>query len=115
MPYLTRFEYQDNFCTFDILGKLAFSSDFGCLANSKYHPWVKIIAFQQKEIEYIGELNRQGLRFVTAILGKIFAKNKIEFMGYTEKKLISRIEEGKQADILDGILDNKEGIVCQRP
>lgn len=38
----------------------------------------------------------------------------MEFMGYTEKKLISRIEEGKKADILDGILDNKEGIVSQK-
>lgn len=72
---------------------------------------MKIIAFQQKEIEFIGEMNRQGLRFITAILMKIFAKNKMEFMGYTEKKLESRIKVGKQADIMDGILDNKEGIV----
>ncbi|KXH65979.1 cytochrome P450 [Colletotrichum salicis] len=99
-----------NFCTFDILGELAFSSSFGCLESAEYHPWVKIIAFQQKEIEWIGELNRQGLRFITAIIMKILAKNKLEFMGYTIKKLQTRIQSGKQADIIESLLNNKEGM-----
>ncbi|EXF86306.1 cytochrome P450 [Colletotrichum fioriniae PJ7] len=97
-----------NFCTFDILGELAFSSSFGCLESAEYHPWVKIIAFQQKEIEWIGELNRQGLRFITAIIMKILAKNKLEFMGYTIQKLQSRMQSGKQADIIESLLNNKE-------
>lgn len=100
-----------NFCTFDILGELAFSSSFGCLESAEYHPWVKIIAFQQKEIEWIGELNRQGLRFITAIIMKILAKNKLEFMGYTIQKLQSRIQSGKQADIIESLLNNKEEMV----
>ncbi|KAF4784242.1 cytochrome P450 [Colletotrichum scovillei] len=100
-----------NFCTFDILGELAFSSSFGCLESAEYHPWVKIIAFQQKEIEWIGELNRQGLRFITAIIMKVLAKNKLEFMGYTIQKLQSRIQSGKQADIIESLLNNKEGMV----
>ncbi|KAF6814030.1 cytochrome P450 [Colletotrichum sojae] len=99
-----------NFCTFDILGELAFSSSFGCLESSKYHPWVKIVAFQQKEIEYIGEMNRQGLRFITSIIMRIMAKNKLEFMGYTIQKLNSRIASGKQADIMEALLNNKEGL-----
>ncbi|KAL2874085.1 hypothetical protein SGCOL_010766 [Colletotrichum sp. CLE4] len=99
-----------NFCTFDILGELAFSSSFGCLESAEYHPWVKIIAFQQKEIEWIGELNRQGLRFITAIIMKILAKNKLEFMGYTIQKLQTRIQSGKQADIIESFLNNKEGM-----
>lgn len=103
----------DNFCTFDILGELAFSSSFGCLESAKYHPWVKIIAFQQKEIEYIGEMNRQGLRFITSIIMKIMAKNKLEFMGYTIQKLNSRIASGKQTDIMEALLNNKEGLVSQ--
>ncbi|KAK1713436.1 uncharacterized protein BDZ83DRAFT_756751 [Colletotrichum acutatum] len=76
-----------NFCIFDILGELAFSSSFGCLESAENHPWVKIIAFQQKEIEWIGELNRQGLRFITAIIMELLAKNKLEFMSYTIQKL----------------------------
>lgn len=32
-----------NYATFDIIGDLAFGSDFGCLASSNYHPWVSII------------------------------------------------------------------------
>ncbi|TLD11796.1 hypothetical protein PspLS_11649 [Pyricularia sp. CBS 133598] len=103
-----------NFCTFDILGELAFSSSFGCLESARYHPWVKIIAFQQKEIEWIGELNRQGLRFITSIIMKILAKNKLEFMGYTIDKLTKRMELGSQPDIIESLLNNKEGIVGRR-
>ncbi|KAK0376629.1 cytochrome P450 [Colletotrichum limetticola] len=103
-----------NFCTFDILGELAFSSSFGCLESAEYHPWVKIIAFQQKEIEWIGELNRQGLRFITAIIMKVLAKNKLEFMGYTIQKLQSRIQSGKQADIIESLLNNKEGMIPEQ-
>jgi cytochrome P450 len=32
-----------NFTTFDVIGNLAFGSDFGCLENSYYHPWVRAI------------------------------------------------------------------------
>ncbi|KAF9879140.1 hypothetical protein CkaCkLH20_03373 [Colletotrichum karsti] len=32
-----------NFTTFDIIGDLAFGESFGCLENSDYHPWVKLI------------------------------------------------------------------------
>ncbi|KAJ5999780.1 Cytochrome monooxygenase lcsI [Penicillium waksmanii] len=32
-----------NFTTFDIIGDLAFGEPFGCLRDSNYHPWVKMI------------------------------------------------------------------------
>lgn len=75
---------QDNFCTFDIIGKFAFSSDFGCLESSRYHPWVRLVVFQQREIEWITEMKRQGLTLLVAAIKKVFAKHKQEFLGYTE-------------------------------
>lgn len=129
--------YQDNFCTFDIIGKFAFSSDFGCLESSRYHPWVRLVVFQQREIEWITEMKRQGLTFVVAIIKKIFAKHKQEFLGYTEygladlistivqecvgedanerhrQKLNERIRLGSQSDVMEGILNNKDGMVRQ--
>lgn len=75
---------KDNFCTFDIIGKFAFSSDFGCLESSRYHPWVKLVVFQQREIEWITEMKRQGLTFVNTMIKKMFAKSMQEFLGYTE-------------------------------
>ena len=32
-----------NFATFDVIGDLAFGEPFGCLAESRYHPWVGAI------------------------------------------------------------------------
>lgn len=32
-----------NYTTFDVIGDLAFGESFGCLDNSDYHPWVKLI------------------------------------------------------------------------
>ena len=32
-----------NYTTFDVFGDLAFGESFGCLDNSKYHPWLKTI------------------------------------------------------------------------
>lgn len=32
-----------NFLTFDIIGDLSFGEPFGCLQDSRYHPWVKTI------------------------------------------------------------------------
>lgn len=40
--------------------------------------------FQQREIETLKEMKRQGLTLIPAILEKMFAKNKREFLGYTE-------------------------------
>lgn len=31
------------YTTFDVIGDLAFGESFGCLDNSAYHPWVKVI------------------------------------------------------------------------
>lgn len=64
-----------------------------CLEPAEYYPWLKIIAFQKNEIEYVGEMNRQRLRFVAEIM-KIFAKSKLKFLDYTIQKLITRIASG---------------------
>lgn len=40
--------------------------------------------FQQREIEWITEMKRQGLTLLVAAIKKIFARHKQEFLGYTE-------------------------------
>ncbi|CAL5865821.1 uncharacterized protein PFLUO_LOCUS27 [Penicillium psychrofluorescens] len=37
-----------NFTTFDIIGDLAFGEPFGCLRESQYHPWVKMVFVSTK-------------------------------------------------------------------
>jgi hypothetical protein len=38
------------FTTFDVVGTLAFNSDFGCLQNSDYHPWIRLILGNLKNL-----------------------------------------------------------------
>ncbi|CAI7619872.1 unnamed protein product [Penicillium glandicola] len=42
-----------NFTTFDLIGDLAFGEPFGCLSNSTYHWWVRIILDAVKASAYL--------------------------------------------------------------
>ncbi|KAM0816462.1 hypothetical protein AB5N19_02264 [Seiridium cardinale] len=50
-----------NFFTFDVLGALAFNSDFGCLKGSDYHPWVRLILGNLKNMATMQILRKFGL------------------------------------------------------
>ncbi|KAK9418901.1 hypothetical protein SUNI508_07673 [Seiridium unicorne] len=50
-----------NFFTFDVLGALAFNSDFGCLQGSDYHPWVRLILGNVKNLATMQILRKFGL------------------------------------------------------
>lgn len=41
-----------NWATFDMIGDLVFGEPFGCLENTRYHPWVKLI-FKNIELQAI--------------------------------------------------------------
>jgi cytochrome P450 len=50
-----------NYFTFDVLGVLAFNSDFGCLQGSDYHPWVQLIMANLKNMATMLILKHLGL------------------------------------------------------
>ena len=54
--------------SFDIVGKLALGSDFGCLENSKYNPWVWAIVSYTKEWMYLQLLACYGFRWLVSRL-----------------------------------------------
>lgn len=79
-----------NFTTFDVIGNLAFGSDFGCLANSHYHPWVEAITGNLRDIASM----RAFLQFVPSSM--VFRLNQLgvfkgrkAHMSYTKDKLSS--------------------------
>ncbi|KAF5963416.1 Isotrichodermin C-15 hydroxylase [Fusarium coicis] len=41
-----------NYCTFDLIGDLAFGEPFGCLKDGEYHPWVSMIFSGVKSAAY---------------------------------------------------------------
>ncbi|KAJ6779839.1 hypothetical protein PWT90_10155 [Aphanocladium album] len=49
------------FCTFDLIGDLAFGSDFGCLRHGAYHPWVALIISSVKDMAMLQALNLLGV------------------------------------------------------
>jgi hypothetical protein len=104
----------DNFTTFDIIGKLALSSDFGCLESSKYHPWVEAISFSLRENTILREIKRNGFGFLMDWLSKTkLAKSRMALSKYTRDKLVQRIDSGKQPDLIEGFLHNKDSVVSR--
>ncbi|PYI24805.1 cytochrome P450 [Aspergillus violaceofuscus CBS 115571] len=54
-----------NFCTFDIIGDLAFGEPFDCLRNGAYHDWVRLIFSSVKVASYLNVARRlPGTRYL---------------------------------------------------
>jgi cytochrome P450 len=96
-----------NFTTFDIIGKLAFSSDFGCLETSEYHPWVKMVNFSAKEATILG--NFSGLlKWIPQDL--LLSKSQRELMELTKEVTAKRVAAGSQTDFLEPFISNKDNV-----
>ncbi|KAI0457256.1 cytochrome p450 monooxygenase [Xylaria acuta] len=99
-----------NFTTFDVIGNLAFGSDFGCLANSRYHPWVEAITGNLRD----GASMRACLQFIPPSL--VFRLNQLGIfkgrkahMAYTKDKLRSRMEmDAERPDFIEGLLKKRD-------
>ncbi|KAJ2998876.1 hypothetical protein NUW58_g188 [Xylaria curta] len=99
-----------NFTTFDVIGNLAFGSDFGCLENSSYHPWVEAITANLKDSATM----RAILQFISPSL--VFKLNQLGIfkgrnahMAYTKDKLRGRIEMGaERPDFMEGLLKKRD-------
>ncbi|KAI0443926.1 cytochrome P450 [Xylaria telfairii] len=101
-----------NYTTFDIIGDLSFGVDggFGCLENSDYHPWVKIVGETIYQGAIIQGLIRLGLRRPINWVSKsvFFAENKNRAIVY--EKVGQRMEGGERPDFLEGLLRKKEAL-----
>ncbi|RSL59492.1 hypothetical protein CEP53_005776 [Fusarium sp. AF-6] len=71
-----------NYTTFDVIGDLAFGEPFGCLDNSDYHPWVRIIF----EMARFGTVNQTAGYFplLRSVLTSILSTK----AGITEPQLL---------------------------
>ncbi|KAJ8119720.1 hypothetical protein ONZ43_g3395 [Nemania bipapillata] len=99
-----------NFTTFDVIGNLAFGSDFGCLENSSYHPWVEAITNNLKDsavmrgfIQFIPGFLVYGLYQLGAFKGRS------KHMAYTKDKLRNRLDmKAERPDFIEGLLKKRD-------
>ncbi|RSL44268.1 hypothetical protein CEP54_014744 [Fusarium duplospermum] len=92
---------------------LAFGEPFGCLDNSDYHPWVRIIF----EMGRFGTVNQTAGYFplLRSVLTRILPSKAVRSRGeshraLTREKLLRRVELGKNGvrpDLIDNLLKKK--------
>ncbi|RSL96790.1 hypothetical protein CEP52_011285 [Fusarium oligoseptatum] len=105
-----------NYTTFDVIGDLAFGEPFGCLDNSDYHPWVRIIF----EMARFGTVNQTAGYFplLRSVLTRILSTKTVRSRGeshraLTREKLLRRMELGKNGgrpDLIDNLLKKQEDL-----
>ncbi|PSR97238.1 cytochrome P450 monooxygenase [Coniella lustricola] len=80
---MTRFY---NYTTFDIIGDLAFGEPFGCLDDTKYHPWVSLIFDSIKQRHLMTMVRRNSPALERLI--KCFAKSLFVGSNSAHEKLV---------------------------
>ncbi|EME39031.1 cytochrome P450 monooxygenase-like protein [Dothistroma septosporum NZE10] len=98
-----------NWCTFDIIGDLAFGESFGCLEESKTHEWIASIAGNVKAIPIINAIRRFKLDWVIPLIApKKLLKMRQRNAQFTENKVDQRLSHGAdRGDLWDGVMDPK--------
>lgn len=96
------------YTTFDLIGNLAFGSDFGCLSRSGYHPWVKLILGTVKNMSRIHALKALGILRVAIFFMRKLKVGERELalhVELTKSKTRQRVELGTgRNDFLDGLI-----------
>jgi cytochrome P450 len=99
-----------NFATFDIIGNLGFGSDFGCLENSYYHPWVAAIGENIKNLATLQAIYYALPRsWLVAVTKSGLMKGRRKHLDFTQEKVKQRMSLGEErSDFIEGILHKKD-------
>lgn len=97
--------------TFDIIGNLAFGESFGCLQNSKSHPWVDILFTSMKSIPMMQAMTDFPFSWsMKPILLALFmprdvVKSRLASIEFSRQALKRRLELGiSRPDFLEAML-----------
>lgn len=106
-----------SYTTFDIIGDLAFGESFGCLDNSDYHPWVKLI-FQDIKYVILYSIVRSFKEFAPLLRmfkPKSFIEKREAHMQLIREKVDRRIALGApRPDFAEAMLKRKGSEVWPR-
>ncbi|KAE8389477.1 cytochrome P450 [Aspergillus alliaceus] len=83
-----------NFLTFDIIGDLAFGESFGCLKDSRYHPWVATIFQSIKIGAFLRALSIYPLLalMVRNIMPKSFIHKRVQHYQFSKERVGQRLQ-----------------------
>jgi hypothetical protein len=102
-----------NYYTFDIIGNLAFGSDFGGLESEKDHPWVGAVSKNMREFAFMQVLMYLGLQQVVYTLANSsILRGKVLHEHLTREKVEARMRHEKpRLDFFQPLLDRKPPLV----
>lgn len=80
-----------NWTTFDVIGDLGFGSAFGCLRDTDYHPWVRLITQFFVADAFFHALNNVGLRSLALFIVRCGgAKSRTQHFELVRAKMAQR-------------------------
>lgn len=104
-----------NWCTFDIIGDLAFGEPFGCLQNRQTHNWIASIQGNVKAIPVINAIRRYNLDWILPLIvpKRLLAMRQRNAL-FTADKVDQRIEHGgSRGDLWDSLMDSDKSAMSR--
>ncbi|CAJ2506672.1 Uu.00g078580.m01.CDS01 [Anthostomella pinea] len=95
-----------NYTTFDIIGDLGLGSSFGCLDQSDYHPWIRLITDTIRQNAKNVVLVNMGLLPLVNWFGRSKGSKQNQHRDIVKAKLQQRMEVGfdERPDLIEGLL-----------
>lgn len=100
-----------NFCTFDVIGDLAFGEPFGCLESSNYHPWVALLFASLNGLSWAQHLEQFPLiaPLLKFLMPKGMATKWAEHQQLSEAKVRKRLAlETERPDFMDALQKKRD-------
>ena len=99
-----------NYTTFDITGDLTFAESFGCLKDSKLHPWIALLFDSIKAISFMGAVNQFPLLATILhkhLIPKSLVQKSEDHFNLAAEKADRRLRMGtERPDFMSAILKN---------
>ena len=109
-----------NFTAFDIIGDLTMGESFGCLQDSKYHPWVSFLFKHFKFSAFLTEARAFPplSTILSWLIPKELVQSRMKHTAFTRAKIEKRMEMGTaRHDFMSNVLSHmdKEVRIIQNP
>ncbi|KAL4877750.1 cytochrome P450 [Aspergillus karnatakaensis] len=99
-----------NYTTFDVIGDLAFGEGFGCLAESRMHPWIEVVTSMGRFMTVLQFVSLypvlKGL--VLGMMPRAVKEAGVEHARMAREKVLRRMELGERPDLINTMIKKRE-------